>query len=122
MPKLFYDSPIFLARGNLLNTAFGPKLNGKKLSSQQELQYVSYYIEKGDYWKIDNITLGYTFNLKNNYLKRVNLYFSGSNLFTITGYSGVDPEVNASGLNPGCDTRERYPSTRSFTLGTILTF
>lgn len=122
MPRLFYDNPIFLARGNLLNTTFQPKLNGKVLSNQQELQYVSYYIEKGDYWKIDNITLGYTFSLKDKYLKKINLYFSGSNLFTITGYSGLDPEVNTSGLNPGCDTRERYPSTRTFTLGTILTF
>lgn len=122
MPRLFYDSPIFLARGNLLNTAFQPKLNDKVLSAQQELQYVSHFIEKGDYWKIDNITLGYTFNLKNKYLKRVNLYFTGGNLFTITSYSGLDPEVNTSGLNPGCDTRERYPSTRTFTLGTTLTF
>lgn len=122
MPRLFYDNPIFLARGNLLNTAYKPKLNGKSLSNQQELQYVNYYVEKGNYWKIDNITLGYTFNLKDKILKKANIYFTGSNLFTITGYSGLDPEVNTSGLNPGCDTRERYPSTRTFTLGTILTF
>lgn len=122
MPRLFYDNPIFLARGNLLNTAFQPKLDGKVLSNQQELQYVSYYIEKGDYWKIDNITLGYTFRLNDNYLKKINIYFTGSNLFTISGYSGLDPEVNTSGLDPGCDTRERYPSTRTFTLGTVLTF
>ncbi|WP_102409272.1 TonB-dependent receptor [Parabacteroides bouchesdurhonensis] len=122
MPRLYYDNPIFLARGNLLNTAYEPKINGKVLSNKQELQYVSYYVEKGDYWKIDNITLGYTFNLKDAYLKKVNVYFTGNNLFTITGYSGLDPEVNISGLNPGCDTRERYPSTRTFSLGTILTF
>lgn len=122
MPRLFYDNPIFLARGNLLNTAYKPKLNGKSLSNQQELQYVSYYVEKGDYWKIDNITLGYTFNLKNKIVKKLNIYFTGNNLFTISGYSGLDPEVNTSGLNSGCDTRERYPSTRSFTLGTIVSF
>lgn len=122
MPRLFYDNPIFLARGNLLNTAYKPKLNGKTLSNQQELQYVDYYIEKGDYWKIDNITVGYTFQLKDSFLRKLNVYITGNNLFTISGYSGIDPEVNISGLTPGIDTRERYPSTRTFTLGASLTF
>lgn len=121
-PRMFYDNPIWLARGNLMNTAFDPKLNGKALGSTQELQYVSYYIEKGDYWKIDNIMLGYTLDLRNKYLQKVNVYVTGNNLFTITGYSGIDPEVRVNGLDPGSDLRERYPSTRTFTIGTILTF
>lgn len=122
MPRLFYDNPIFLSRGNLLNTAFLPKMNGRSLSSQQELQYVSYYVEKGDYWKIDNISLGYDFYISKKYIKKINIYITGNNLFTITKYKGIDPEVNTSGLNPGCDTRERYPSTRTFTIGTVLSF
>lgn len=122
MPRLFYDNPVFLSRGNLLNTAFLPKMDGRPLSSQQELQYVSYYIENGNYWKIDNISLGYTFDLDNKYLKHINIYLSGNNLFTITSYKGIDPEVNTVGLNPGCDERTRYPSTRTFTIGTILSF
>lgn len=121
-PRLNYDCPVNLTHGNLLATAYDPKFNKSTLSSQQELQYVSYFIEDGGFWKIDNITLGYTLNLKNNYLKRVRVYASGSNLFTITGYSGIDPEVNFLGLDPGVDSRDRYPSTRSFTLGAMFTF
>lgn len=43
-------------------------------------------------------------------------------IITITGYSGIDPEVNTQGLDPGVDPLNRYPSTRSFTLGAMFTF
>lgn len=120
-PKMFYDCPVNLTRGNLLATAYEPKY-GNILSDQQELQYVSYFVEKGDFWKIDNITIGYSFDLNNKYLKCIRLYATGNNLFTFTQYSGIDPEVNTQGLDPGCDALGRYPSTRSFTFGAVLNF
>lgn len=95
------------------------KVFGKQLLSRNvEPEFNSYYVENGDYWKIDNITLGYTFSkLKNKYIQSIRVYGSVLNALTITGYDGIDPEVDASGLTPGYDTRDRYPSIRTFTLG-----
>lgn len=121
-PRLNYDCPVNLAHGNLLATAYDNRFGKRPLSDQQELQYVSYFIEDGGFWKIDNITLGYNLSLNNKYLKKIRIYASGSNLFTFTGYSGIDPEVNFLGLQPGVDYRNRYPSTRTYTIGAMFTF
>lgn len=121
MPRLQYGAPVMLARGNVLNEAFDNKFGKTPLAVDQELQYVSYYIEKGNYWKIDNLTLGYTFGF-DNWLKSLRVYGQISNLATITGYSGIDPEVSISGLAPGVDNKNRYPSTRSYTLGVSVKF
>lgn len=121
MPRLQYGAPVMLARGNVLTEAFDTKFGKVPLAVDQELQYVSYYIEKGDYWKIDNVTLGYTFNF-NTWIKRLRIYGQVSNLATITGYSGIDPEVSISGLAPGVDNKNRYPSTRTYTLGVSVKF
>ncbi|WP_207382683.1 SusC/RagA family TonB-linked outer membrane protein [Flavobacterium subsaxonicum] len=89
----------------LLNTSIAPEFN-------------SYYVEDGDYVKIDNITLGYSFKkIKSSYFKSIRLYGTVMNVLTITGYNGIDPEVNTSGLNPGVDSRNRYPTITSFTFG-----
>lgn len=121
MPRLQYGAPVMLARGNVLNEAFENKFGKMPLAVDQELQYVSYYIEKGNYWKIDNLTLGYTFGF-NNWLKSLRVYGQISNLATITSYSGIDPEVSISGLAPGVDNKNRYPSTRTYTLGVSVKF
>lgn len=120
--RMYYSAPVMLTRGNVLTTAFDKVYGKRPLAPDQELQYVSYFVEKGDYWKIDNVTLGYNLTVRNKYIKRVRLYTSASNLYTMTSYTGVDPEVSISGLTPGVDYRNRYPSTRTFTLGTFLTF
>jgi len=122
MPNMFYSAPVMLTRGNLLVSAYDNIYGKQPLADDQSLQYVSYYIEDGDYWKIDNVTLGYNFTLNNKYLKRLRLYASASNLVTFTGYSGIDPEVSINGLAPGIDNKNRYPATSSYTLGTFLTF
>lgn len=92
------------------------------LSSEVEPEFNSYYVENGDYWKIDNITLGYTFGALGKYIKSLRLYGSVLNALTITGYKGIDPEVSTDGLTPGYDTRDRYPSVRSFTFGLNVKF
>ncbi len=122
MTKMFYAVPVSLTRGNVMASTYDNIYGKRPLNDYQELQYVSYFIENGDYWKIDNITLGYTFKLKDGVIKNLRLYASGSNLFTITGYSGIDPEVNSLGLYPGLDYRDRYPSTRTFTFGFSMKF
>ena len=50
------------------------------------------------------------------------LYLTAQNLFTITGYKGIDPEVDLSGLEPGMDRYEYYPRTRTFLLGLNINF
>ncbi|MDD2493569.1 MAG: SusC/RagA family TonB-linked outer membrane protein [Tissierellia bacterium] len=122
MNNMFYTVPVSLTRGNVMTNTYNNIYGKRPLSDFQELQYVSYFIEDGDYWKIDNITLGYTLNLRNSILQNFRFYISGSNMFTFTKYSGLDPEVNSLGLDPGLDNRDRYPSTRSFTFGVSLKF
>lgn len=122
MAELQYGQPVMLSRGNILNSAFDNVYGKVRLANDQELQYVSYYIEKGDYWKIDNMTLGYTLDFKTSWIDKLRVYGTISNLATITGYSGIDPEVGISGLNPGCDDKNRYPAARTFTVGLSVNF
>lgn len=122
MSRLFYSAPIMLTRGNLLTTAYDKVYGQYPLADDQELQYVSYYIENGNYWKIDNVTLGYNLHLDSKYIKGIRIYVSSSNIKTFTGYKGIDPEVNILGMDPGVDDKYRYPSTISYTMGLFFTF
>lgn len=84
-------------------------------------RYSDRYIESGSYLRLDNATLGYTLKTKNEYLKNVRFYLSGNNIFILTKYKGIDPEVNLGGLTPGVDWNRFgggfYPKTRTFMLG-----
>lgn len=120
--RMFYENsqPQILGNYNVLKSAFDDVYGKTRLKNPQA--YVSYYIEDGDYWKIDNITLGYNVNMNGNkYVKSLRLYASGLNLFTITGYQGIDPEVNRNGMSPGNDDRDKFPTTRTYTLGALIT-
>lgn len=96
----------------------------RPLSPQQSQTVCSWYIEDGDYLKLTNMTLGYTYDLKANpFLKSVRVYGSIDNVFTITGYKGIDPELGSSNFwVAGVDDRDKYPTVRSFTVGLNLTF
>jgi TonB-dependent starch-binding outer membrane protein SusC len=85
-------------------------------------EYSDRYLEKGSYLRLDNATLGYTIPFQNNYIKSARVYLTGQNLFVITDYSGIDPEVSLGGLTPGFDNNNFYPRTRSFLLGVTLDF
>jgi TonB-linked SusC/RagA family outer membrane protein len=125
--RLFYENPKIL-QYNMLKSAFDP-VYGKR-TVNYDLAYVSYYIENGDYWKIDNVTLGYTLGKRataafGGVISSARVYISGSNLLALTGYKGLDPEVStrgSDGLSPGIDHRDKYPTTRSFTTGISVTF
>lgn len=118
--RLFYENPK-VTQYNMLRSAFDNVYGKTRLND--DLAYVSYYIENGDYWKIDNVTLGYNFNTKRiRYIRQARIYVAALNLATITGYKGIDPEVNRIGLFPGNDERDKYPTTRTFTAGVNLTF
>ncbi|MFX1704788.1 TonB-dependent receptor [Chitinophaga sp. CC14] len=119
--RMYMENPS-IQNYNILKSAYDPVF-GKKVLNVNALEFNSYYVENGDFWKIDNITLGYTFpQIKNKYLKGARFYVSSLNTFVITKYKGLDPEVNRLGLNPGMDDRDKYPSVRSFTAGVNLNF
>ena len=81
------------------------------------------YLENGSYLRLASLTLGYTFDKLDGWAQNLQLYATCNNLFTITGYSGIDPEVNLGGLTPGIDYRETfYPHTRTFIIGAKINF
>jgi len=79
--------------------------------------YSSRFIESGSYLRFDNATLGYTFKKLGPFVKNLRLYTSVNNLFIITKYKGVDPEINQGGIAPGVDYNNFYPKTRTFLFG-----
>ena len=85
-------------------------------------RYSSRFIESGSYLRFDNATLGYNFKNIGRYVKTLRLYASVNNLFVITGFKGVDPEVNQGGIAPGIDYNNFYPKTRTFLFGANVSF
>ena len=91
-------------------------------------QFSSYYVEKADFFKLDNLSVGYNFNLDNDYIKNIRLTLSGQNLFVITNYTGTDPEpalvdsVDGNVLAPGIDRRNSYFASSIFSLGLNINF
>ena len=117
--RMAYAQPGNLIGANALNDPLIYQL-------KEVPKYSSYYIENGSFVRLDNLTLGYTFNTNNvGWLSKARLYVTGQNLFVITGYKGLDPETNVNrndGLAPGVEDREFYPKARTFTLGVNLIF
>ncbi len=104
----------------------------KAVSGLTSAQYSSLYVEKADFFKLDNITLGY--NIKpSKHLKSMRVYFNVQNAFVITNYTGIDPEpvlqdfgsadnggftgITPDVLSPGIDRRNSYFTSRTFTFG-----
>lgn len=101
-------------------------------------QFSSYYVEKADFLRLDNLSVGYKFDINNDYIKNIRLSLAGQNLFTITNYTGADPEPalqdfgsvdngGARGLTPnllapGIDRRYNYFLATTFTLGLNINF
>lgn len=100
-------------------------------------QFSSLYVEKAGFFKLDNLSVGYNFDVDNSYIQNVRLSLSGQNLFTITNYTGSDPEPalqdfgaasngdftgGADVLAPGIDRRNNYFSSTTFTLGININF
>ena len=106
--------------------------NDDLLVLRENSRICSYYIENASYLRLDNMSIGYTFNTKKiDWLEKARIYVAGQNLFVITGYKGLDPEVENfrgeasdknAGLDPGIEPRNYMPKARSFTFGVNLTF
>ena len=81
------------------------------------------YIEDGSYLRLANLTLSYNFGKIQDYLQNLTVYATANNVFVLTRYQGLDPEVDLGGITPGIDWREyRYPHTRTLMLGVKLGF
>lgn len=110
-------------RYNRLRSAYDNIYGKAVLNKNVPLEFNSHYVEDGDFWKIDNITLGYDFkDIGGDLIRSARVYVSTLNTFVITKYKGIDPEVDWSGLSPGIDNRDKYPTTRTFTLGINVSF
>lgn len=95
---------------------------GESPADGNAYKYSSRFIENGDYIRFDNATLGYNFKDVNKYIKTLRVYTSVNNLFVITDYTGVDPEINQGGIAPGVDYNNFYPKTRTLLLGVNVSF
>ncbi|HEX9509763.1 MAG TPA: TonB-dependent receptor [Puia sp.] len=95
---------------------------GESPSDGNAYKYSSRFIESGSYLRFDNASLGYNFKYLGESIKSLRVYVSVNNLFVITGYKGVDPEVTQGGIAPGVDYNNFYPKTRQFLLGAKVSF
>ncbi len=108
--------------GNVLCKAYGKNFD---INPDENPVVSDYFLERGDYFKLDMITLGYTLPLeKCRFANRLRVYGTMKNVFTITKFSGVDPSTyQVNGLTPGAQgSRSYYPSTRQLIIGVTLDF
>jgi TonB-linked SusC/RagA family outer membrane protein len=125
--RMFHENLNYYSRNNLFTSALHTKLNDALLFS-------SYYVEDGSYLKVENLNIGYSLPVKNSaYVKNIHFYVTASNLLTLTGFSGTDPELQINYYpadlsqetddGPGLESNySYYPSTRVFTFGVDINF
>ena len=119
---------------NVTRWAYGPQSSastnmflkdavGNKVVYSDKGHFSDYYLEDGSYLKLDNLTVGYNFKFKENkYIENLRVYLTGQNLFTITKYSGQDPEVNTTSVwSSGIDYPDFYPTVATVLLGVNIT-
>ena len=121
--RAFYEAPGQISAYNILRTS------GDIPDLVDQPQFSSYHVEKADFFKLDNLTVGYSLNEDNlpAGFSKIRIYANVQNLFTITGYSGVSPEARLEdtgsdfgSLAPGIDRRNTYFTARGFTFGVNL--
>jgi iron complex outermembrane receptor protein len=114
--KMSYANLQWLPGANVLASAL-------TMGLKQSPFYNSFYIEKGSFARLDNLTFAYALQPKDMLgVSKIRFYATAHNLMTFTKYKGVDPEVPMGGLDPGIEGREYYPKTRTYILGINVTF
>ena len=115
-PSLSYGNTLWLPGINVLKEALTNGITDAPT-------YSSYYIQKASFLRLDNMSIAYNFNPKNSLgIKDCKVYLSAQNLFVITKYKGLDPEVTMSGLSPGVAEDFFVPTARSYSLGININF
>ena len=131
--RSFYEVPAYITSYNLPKTAADMRSADGTLLAVTSGTLSSKYVENADFVALDNMALGYTFNLPSSSgFNKIRLYLAGNNLFYITGYTGVDPTpryvdseylgTHNSPLVPGIDRRDTWFRTRSVTFGANIIF
>ena len=126
--RAFYEVPNMIGSYNLPKTAADMRnpTTGTLLNNSSGV-LSSYHIENASFFALDNISLGYSFKLKEDAaFRKIRVYLAGNNLFYITGYKGVDPNPryadHGNPLIPGIDRRNTWFRTRSVSFGVNLGF
>ena len=118
--RAHYTAPDFFAGGKNVLKEFIYERDAKDTGSNIPSDR---FIENGSYIRLQTLTLGYTFKNFDGWINNLQLYATVNNVFTITDYKGLDPEVNLGGIDPGVDYRwKTYPHTRTFMLGAKINF
>jgi TonB-dependent starch-binding outer membrane protein SusC len=132
--RAFYEVPAYISSYNLPKTTTDLRNSNGDLLAATSGTLSSKYVEKGDFVSLDNMSLGYNFQLpKTSAFSKIRLYVAGNNLFYITKYSGVDPNPRYtdsdqtlgtanSPLVTGIDRRDTWFRTRSITFGANFVF
>jgi len=129
--RAFYETFPEAPGANFINTS-------KANTAVSTASYNAEHVEGASFIRLDNMSLGYTFDTSNSNIGSARIFLAGQNLFTITGYTGVDPEVRLGDtgavdngnresefqdvLAPGVDRRNTYFFTRTFTIGANISF
>jgi len=115
--RIYYENWGGIGLRNVVQSQLdNPQFNGNAT-------YSSKYVENATFLKLDNITVGYTFNLPSSkYISSLSVFGSAQNVLWITKYKGLDPEVSLGGLFPGVETLSYYPRTTSLTFGLNASF
>ncbi|MDR0995498.1 MAG: SusC/RagA family TonB-linked outer membrane protein, partial [Tannerella sp.] len=124
-PLAAYGNNTYINGNNVIQNKYLLKLH-------EASRVCSFYLEDASFARLDNMSIGYTFNTKKiSWLTKARIYVAAQNLFVITGYDGLDPEVEIfrgsatdddAGLSPGIEPRNYFPKARSFTFGVNLSF
>jgi TonB-linked SusC/RagA family outer membrane protein len=115
----YIGTPATQSGANVLSTTYSDTKYSKLTSSSTNTTLSDYFLEKGDFVKLDNVTLGYTFSFNTKYAQSLRVYAAGRNLATFTSFKGGDPDrYPVNGLYPGINnTRSYYPSTTQLLVG-----
>jgi iron complex outermembrane receptor protein len=130
-PDIVFGNPTLFPNNNVLRTAFESPYN----VITQPPQFSSLYVQDGSFVRLDNFNFGYRIPFKNMLVRSARIYVAGQNLFVITKYKGIDPELRTGaardiyggadlGLNlsPGVNEISFFPRTRTFTIGLNVSF
>jgi TonB-linked SusC/RagA family outer membrane protein len=132
MQRMYFENTSVMNYNRLASSK--DKIGGVAvLSTTMPEEFNSHYVENGDFWKIDNVNIGYNFKqVHSKYVHNLRAYVTTLNTFIITKYRGTDPEVLQTGsptansvsnvLAPGVDSRDTYPTIRTYTVGLSANF
>jgi iron complex outermembrane receptor protein len=113
--QMFFDDPGILDELNAVPEAIEWAAQGRTSGAS----LADFYVQDASFIRLDYISLSYDFNFKKErkIFQNLTVYLASNNLFTITGYTGADPETTINGLSFGIDQYNVYPKTRTFTIG-----